>query len=85
MDEHAAHPPLPTRGTIDSRDHFMEGLYRILESPAEGAGERTKEIFLAFSQLVEWSQKLATQLGSYTVSLVSSGSRQEEARKQLYV
>lgn len=83
MDEHAAHPPLPTRGTIDSRDHFMEGLYRILESPAEGAGERTKEIFLAFSQLVEWSQKLATQLGSYTVSLASSGSRQEEAWKQL--
>ena len=85
MDEHAAHPPHPSRGTIDSRDHFMEGLYRILESPPEGEVDRTKEIFLAFSQLVEWSQRLAGQLESFTVSLSSSGSRQEEAWKQLYV
>ena len=85
MDEHATHPPHPTRGTIDSRDHFIEGLYRILENPPEGKVDRTKEIFLAFSQLVEWSQRLAGQLEAFTVSLSSSGSRQEEALKQLYV
>jgi len=83
MDEHATHPPHPTRGTIDSRDHFIEGLYRILENPPEGKVDRTKEIFLAFSQLVEWSQRLAGQLEAFTVSLSSSGSRQEEALKQL--
>ena len=85
MAEHASHPPHPTRGTIDSRDHFIEGLYRILENAPEGEVDKTKEIFLAFSQLVEWSQKLARQLESFTVSLSSSGSRQEEALKQLYV
>lgn len=85
MDEHALHPPHPSRGTIDSRDHFMEGLYRILEGPPQREEDRTKEIFLAYSQLVEWSQKLAGQLESLTTSLASSGGRQEEAWKQLYV
>lgn len=85
MDEHALHPPQPSRGTIDSRDQFMEGLYRLLEIPPQGEEDRTKEIFLAYSQLVEWSQKLAGQLESLTMSLASSGSRQEEAWKQLYV
>lgn len=85
MEEHAFHPPHPSRGTIDSRDHFMEGLYRVLESPPQGEEDRTKEIFLAYNQLVEWSQTLAGQLESFTASLASSGSRQEEAWKQLYV
>ena len=86
MDEYAAQPPHPSRGTIDSRDRFMERLYRVLESsPKGGEVDRTKEIFLAFSQLVEWSQKLAVQLESLTQSLSSSGSKQEEAWKQLYV
>lgn len=85
MNEHALHPPQASRGTIDSRDHFMEGLYRVLESPPQGKEDRTKEIFLAYSQLVEWSQKLAGQLESFTTSLASSGSRQEDAWKQLYV
>ena len=85
MDEHSLHPPQASRGTIDSRDHFMEGLYRVLESPPQGEEDRTKEIFLAYNQLVEWSQKLAGQLESFTTSLASSGSRQEDAWKQLYV
>ncbi|XP_073259041.1 HAUS augmin-like complex subunit 3 [Porites lutea] len=83
MDEYAAQPPHPSRGTIDSRDHFMERLYRVLESSPKGEVDGTKEIFLAFSQLVEWSQKLAAQLESLTQSLSSSGSKQEEAWKQL--
>lgn len=83
MNEHALHSPQASRGTIDSRDHFMEGLYRVLESPPQGKEDRTKEIFLAYSQLVEWSQKLAGQLESFTTSLASSGSRQEDAWKQL--
>ena len=85
MDEHALHPPQPSRGTIDCRDHFMDGLYRVLEGPPQGEEDRTKEIFLAYNQLVEWSQKLAGQLESFATSLASSGSRQEEAWKQLYV
>ena len=87
MDEHALHSPQPSRGTIDSRDHFMEGLYRVLERPPQGEKDedRTKEIFLAYNQLVEWSQKLAGQLESFATSLASSSSRQEEAWKQLYV
>lgn len=85
MDEYAAQPPHPSRGTIDSRDRFMERLYRVLESSPKGEVDGTKEIFLAFSQLVEWSQKLAAQLESLTQSLSSSGSKQEEAWKQLYV
>ncbi|XP_022799763.1 HAUS augmin-like complex subunit 3 [Stylophora pistillata] len=83
MDEHALHPPHPSRGTIDSRDHFMEGLYRILESSPEVEEDSKKEIFLAYSQLVQWSQRLAGQMESLTTSLASSGSRQEEAWKQL--
>ena len=83
MDEHALHPLHPSRGTIDSRDHFMEGLYRVLESSPKGGEESKKEIFLAYSQLVEWSQQLAGQLESFTMSLATSGSRQEEAWKQL--
>lgn len=83
MEEHALHPPNPSRGTIDSRDHFMEGLYRVLERSPEGEEDRTKERFLAYSQLLEWSQVLAGQLESFTLSLASSGSRQEEAWKQL--
>lgn len=85
MDDHASQPPHPTRGTIDSRDHFIEGLYRILESPPEGEVDKTKEMFLALSQLVEWAKTFSGQLESFTASLSSSGSRQEEAWKQLYV
>lgn len=84
MDEHALHPPQASRRTIDKRDHFMQGLYRVLESPPQGEEDRTK-VFLAYDQLVEWSQKLAGQLESFTTSLASSGSRQEDAWKQLYV
>lgn len=84
MDDHSSQPLHPTRGTIDSRDHFIEGLYRILERQPEGEGDgKAKELFLAFSQLSEWSQKLARQLESFTESLSSSGSRQEETWKQL--
>lgn len=84
MDDHGSQPLHPTRGTIDSRDHFIEGLYRILERQHEGEGDgKAKELFLAFSQLSEWSQKLARQLESFTESLSSSGSRQEETWKQL--
>ena len=63
----------------------MEGLYRVLESSPKGEEESKKEIFLAYSQLVEWSQQLAGQLESFTMSLATSGSRQEEAWKQLQV
>ena len=68
MDEHALHPPHPSRGTIDSRDHFMEGLYRVLESSPKGEEESKKEIFLAYSQLVEWSQSTTLSLGRFTDS-----------------
>ena len=86
MDDHASQPLHPTRGTIDSRDHFVEGLYRILERlPVNEEGGKAQEIFLAYSQLAEWSQKLAKELESFTVSLSSSGSRQEETCKQMYV
>ena len=61
----------------------MEGLYRVLESSPKGGEESKKEIFLAYSQLVEWSQQLAGQLESFTMSLATSGSRQEEAWRQL--
>ena len=84
MDDHGSQPLHPARGTIDSRDHFIEGLYRILERQPEGEGDgKAKELFLAFSQLSEWSQKLARQLESFTESLSSSGRRQEETWKQL--
>ncbi|XP_068726090.1 HAUS augmin-like complex subunit 3 isoform X1 [Montipora capricornis] len=84
MDDHASQPLHPTRGTIDSRDHFVEGLYRIMERlPANEEGGKAQEIFLAYSQLAEWSQKLAKELESFTVSLSSTGSRQEETCKQM--
>ena len=83
MAEHASHPPHPPWGTIGSQDHFMERLYSITESTPEGEVDKTKEIFSAFSQLLEWSKKLARQLESFIVSLSYSGSREEEALNQV--
>lgn len=84
MDDHCSQPLHPSRGTIDSRDHFIEGLYRILEwQPGGEEDGKAKELFLVFSKLSEWSQKLARQLESFTESLSSSGSREEETWIQL--
>ena len=87
MEEHAHHSARHTRATIDSRDHFMERLYAVLEKPAEKDGEeqKTKEMFLAYNQLLELSRKLAVQLETLDVSLSSSSSEQDDAWKQLYV
>ena len=80
MIEPSFHAGNPSRGTIDSRDKFIERLYRVLGDSSQETGN---ELFLTYSQLVGWSEKLIGQMDMLQTAVDSADSRREQTQQQL--